>query len=82
MRAARKYNAAIAECYYDGAEVVLEVKETGKLAGKGNQPVERAQPDDVALVLHTSVSSPLYKLYFRASNRSVIDVVPSSATSA
>lgn len=54
VRAARKYQAAIAECYYNGREVVLDVKEQGKLQGKGNQRVEQAQPDDVALVLHTS----------------------------
>jgi oxalate---CoA ligase len=54
VRAARKYNAAIAECYWNGKEVVLDVKEHGKLRGKGNQSLERAQPDDVALVLHTS----------------------------
>lgn len=53
VRAARKYNAAIAECYYNGQEVVLDVKETGKLTGKTAR-VESAQPDDVALVLHTS----------------------------
>jgi acyl-CoA synthetase (AMP-forming)/AMP-acid ligase II len=54
VRAARKYKAAIAECYWNGKEVVLDVKEEGKLQGKGNQKVEQAQPDDVALVLHTS----------------------------
>jgi acyl-CoA synthetase (AMP-forming)/AMP-acid ligase II len=54
VRAARKYKAAIAECYWNGREVVLDVKEVGKLKGKGNQKVEKAQPDDVALVLHTS----------------------------
>lgn len=54
VRAARKYKAAIAECYWDGNEVVLDVKEEGKLAGHGNKRVEQAQPDDVALVLHTS----------------------------
>ena len=54
VRAARKYNAAIAECYWNGREVVLDVKETGKLAGKGGCKVEEPQPDDVALVLHTS----------------------------
>jgi acyl-CoA synthetase (AMP-forming)/AMP-acid ligase II len=53
VRAARKYNAAIAECYYNGTEVVLDVKEPGKLGGK-SAPLESAQPDDVALVLHTS----------------------------
>ena len=54
VRAARKYSAAIAECYWDGREVVLDVKEVGKLKSKGAQRVETAQPDDVALVLHTS----------------------------
>ncbi|KAJ9642444.1 hypothetical protein H2199_004825 [Coniosporium tulheliwenetii] len=54
VRAARKYKAAIAECYWNGKEVVLDVKDKGKLAGKGNRTVEQAQPDDVALVLHTS----------------------------
>lgn len=54
VRAARKYQAAIAECYYNGREVVLDVKEEGKLQGKGNQRVEQPLPDDVALVLHTS----------------------------
>ncbi|QSZ31647.1 hypothetical protein DSL72_001214 [Monilinia vaccinii-corymbosi] len=54
VRAARKYKAAIAECYWDGKEVVLDVKDEGKLKGKGDQKVEQAQPDDVALVLHTS----------------------------
>jgi acyl-CoA synthetase (AMP-forming)/AMP-acid ligase II len=54
VRAARKYNAAIAECFWNGTEVVLDIKELGKLAGKGNQKIESAQPDDVALVLHTS----------------------------
>jgi acyl-CoA synthetase (AMP-forming)/AMP-acid ligase II len=54
VRAARKYKAAIAECYWNGREVVLDVKDEGKLRGKGNRQVEKAQPDDIALVLHTS----------------------------
>lgn len=54
VRAARKYKAAIAECYWNGEEVVLDVKDAGKLAGKSSRAVEKAQPDDVALVLHTS----------------------------
>lgn len=54
VRAARKYNAAIAECYWNDNEVVLDVKETGKLRGKENQSVEKVQPEDIALVLHTS----------------------------
>lgn len=54
VRAARKYKAAIAECYWNGHEVVLDVKDEGKLKGKGNQKVEQAKPEDIALVLHTS----------------------------
>jgi long-subunit acyl-CoA synthetase (AMP-forming) len=54
VKAARKYNAAIAEVYHNGKEIVLDVKEEGKLKGNGNKPVETAQPEDTALVLHTS----------------------------
>ncbi|KAB8621939.1 hypothetical protein FH972_026048 [Carpinus fangiana] len=54
VRAARKYKAAIAECYWDGKEVVLDVKDHGKLKDNGNKSLQEAQPDDVALVLHTS----------------------------
>jgi acyl-CoA synthetase (AMP-forming)/AMP-acid ligase II len=39
VRAARKYKAAIAECYWNGREVVLDVKDEGKLRGRGNQKV-------------------------------------------
>lgn len=54
VRAARKLHAAIIECYWNGQEVVLSVKELGRLAGKGGQPLEKAQSEDTALVLHTS----------------------------
>ncbi|EEH37384.1 4-coumarate-CoA ligase [Paracoccidioides lutzii Pb01] len=54
VRAARKYSAAIAECYWNGEEVVLDVKEIGKLAAKGGFKREEPRPDDIALVLHTS----------------------------
>lgn len=56
VRAAQKYNAAVAECYLhpQTQKVVLDVKTPGKLAGQGNRPIEKAQPEDVALVLHTS----------------------------
>ena len=53
VRAARKYKAAIAECYWNGEEVVLDVKEEGKLANKKSK-ISQPEPDDVALVLHTS----------------------------
>ncbi|KAI2638917.1 acetyl-CoA synthetase-like protein [Hypomontagnella submonticulosa] len=56
VRAARKFNAAVAECYWDDAkkEVALDVKDLGQLKGQGKEKVLRAEPDDVALVLHTS----------------------------
>ena len=54
VRAARKFNAAIAESYWDvgRGEVVLDVKESGKL-DSGPQPTLWPKPHDVALVLHT-----------------------------
>ena len=52
--AARRYKAAIAECYWNGHDVVLEIKDSGKLSRKDGQDVQNAQPDDTALVLHTS----------------------------
>ncbi|KAL2262463.1 hypothetical protein VTK26DRAFT_1247 [Humicola hyalothermophila] len=56
VKAAHKFNAAIAECYWDAAkgEVALDVKELGQLQGKGAQPVLTPEPEDIALVLHTS----------------------------
>lgn len=52
--AARKHKAAIAECYWNGHEVVLDIKDVGRLSGNGGQQVQKARPDDIALVLHTS----------------------------
>ncbi|KAL8795688.1 MAG: hypothetical protein Q9195_001926 [Heterodermia aff. obscurata] len=54
VRAARRYKAAIAEVYWNGEEVVLDIKDTGRLSRRGDQAVEKAQPNDIALVLHTS----------------------------
>ncbi|KAL2158205.1 hypothetical protein VTH06DRAFT_4525 [Thermothelomyces fergusii] len=58
VKAAQKFDAAVAECYWDAArrEVALDVKELGRLkaAGRRKQPVLKPQPDDIALVLHTS----------------------------
>lgn len=56
VKAAQKFNAAIAECYWDPAtrEVALDVKELGQLQTKGKQPVLTPKPADIALVLHTS----------------------------
>ncbi|KAF3216688.1 hypothetical protein TWF191_008933 [Orbilia oligospora] len=53
VRAARKYNAGIAEVHVDGnGDVKVSLVERGRL---GNSvPLATAQPSDVALVLHTS----------------------------
>lgn len=55
VRAAKKFNAAIAECYWDDArrEVALDVKDPGQLKGRSRENVLEPQADDVALVLHT-----------------------------
>ena len=56
VRAARKHGAAVAECWYDAQrqDVVLELKVKGKLEGVAPRGTTRPNPDDVALVLHTS----------------------------
>ncbi|KAK3904098.1 hypothetical protein C8A05DRAFT_13997 [Staphylotrichum tortipilum] len=56
VKAAQKFNAAVAECYWDAAknEVALDVKELGQLQGKPAQPFLTPEPEDIALVLHTS----------------------------
>ena len=54
VRAARKYKAAVAECYWNGQEVALDIKDNGKLSDEGSQSVQNAQPEDIALVLYTS----------------------------
>ncbi|KAI8633707.1 peroxisomal-coenzyme A synthetase [Xylariaceae sp. FL1651] len=56
VKAAKKFNAAIAECYWDSAkrEVALDVKYLGQLKEAKKSDVLSPQPDDVALVLHTS----------------------------
>lgn len=55
VRAAKKYSAAIAECYWDAEkkEVALDVKDLGQLKGNAQEQVLEAQADDIALVLHT-----------------------------
>lgn len=54
VKAAKKFNAAVAECYWDASkgEVALDVKDYGLLKGK-TEKVLTAEPDDVALILHT-----------------------------
>lgn len=54
VRAAKKFNSAVAECYWDAAksEIVLDVKHLGELRGK-KEKVLKAEADDVALILHT-----------------------------
>lgn len=56
VKAARKFNAAIAEVEWSPqkGQVLLVLKESGKLAGKSAVEAAVAEPEDVALVLHTS----------------------------
>lgn len=57
VQAARKYKAAIAECRLHQGRVALDVKESGsgsRPATSSGQSAQTPEPDDVALVLHTS----------------------------
>ena len=54
VAAALSKEAAIAECYWDGESVILDVKEKGRLASRQPQVISVAQEEDVALILHTS----------------------------
>lgn len=54
IKAARKCNVAIAEIYWNGSEVTLEVGEADGMRTKKRAGIHEAQPQDVALILHTS----------------------------
>lgn len=55
VRAANKRDAAVIECWTDEkGKVVFDVKERCRVEGVGEKPLEQAEEDDVALVLHTS----------------------------
>ncbi|KAI4157036.1 MAG: hypothetical protein L6R39_000808 [Caloplaca ligustica] len=71
VRAARAHRAAIAECFWNGREVALEVKDAGKLANAEKRDVDEAQPDDVALVLHTSGTTGRPKAVFTHRERAL-----------
>ncbi|KAF2706522.1 acetyl-CoA synthetase-like protein [Pleomassaria siparia CBS 279.74] len=54
IKAARKCNVAIAEVYWNGSEVCLEVGENDGLRVKKRAGFHEPEPEDVALILHTS----------------------------
>ena len=54
VAAATSKVTAIAECYWDGGSVILDVREKGRLAGRQPREIFVAQEEDVALILHTS----------------------------
>lgn len=54
IRAARKHQVAIAECFWDSREMVLGLKEPGKQANERQKDLCEPQPSDIALILHTS----------------------------
>ena len=51
VRAARRYNLAIAECFWGGIRVELDVKDMGKLAACGSHAIEHPLSNDIALVV-------------------------------
>ena len=54
VRAARKYEAAIVECYWSEDQMMFDVKEKGKLDSHEAVHLNEPHVDDIALVLHTS----------------------------
>lgn len=54
VRAARKYKAAVVECYWVDDRMAFDVKEKGKLDSRGAADLTKPQVADVALVLYTS----------------------------
>lgn len=54
IKAARKCNVAIAEVYWNGSEVALEVGSEDGMRVKKRAGYHEPQPEDVALILHTS----------------------------
>jgi len=54
VRAARKCGTAIAEIFWDGEEIALDVIDSGSLRYRNEVKVEEPSEDDVALILHTS----------------------------
>lgn len=54
VRAARRHEIAMIECFWDGHVVMLDMKYPGNLTRKDNNMHHLAEPHDIALVLHTS----------------------------
>lgn len=54
VRAARACAAGIAEIYWDGNEVALDIGERGCLESREYWDTETPEDDDIALILHTS----------------------------
>jgi acyl-CoA synthetase (AMP-forming)/AMP-acid ligase II len=54
VMAAKKLDITIAECYFNGTKVILNVKTHGHIPINSRQQLHDPLPTDVALVLHTS----------------------------
>ncbi len=54
VRAARACGTGFAEVHYEGEEMVIEMVHAGHLEGRQFTDVEKAQSDDIALILRKS----------------------------
>jgi len=54
VKAARKCNCALAEVYFNGSEVILDMELTKNANGSISNAPLQPEPEDIALILHTS----------------------------
>ena len=69
VRAARKFGAGVAEIYWDGNQIQLDLKENGKHL-KPKQPVVDAEADDIAVP--TNIATADGSLYYILAERLVV----------
>jgi acyl-CoA synthetase (AMP-forming)/AMP-acid ligase II len=54
VKAARKCNSALAEVYFNGTEVLLELEAPGQANEHKRAELQQSEPGDIALIFHTS----------------------------
>ncbi len=80
IQASKKGQVAIAEVYWNGEDVILEMKESNGIAGREHAKVMQPEEEDVALILHTSGTTgrpkAVFELISLVANFADIEQVP------